>query len=94
MAALVFERNFLNEVITDFDKVLTFLQPGNFGKQYSAPLIFKTSVSQVTTFTITLEVLALIRYYSEFKQQYPEDPTPEQVARLNVIRTAMNLPPI
>ena len=91
MTTIAFERNFLNVIITDFDKVLTFLPPDKFGKMYDMAYMVYSKSNQVTTYSLNEIGIMALFYIQIFKEAYPKNPTPEQQERIDAIWAAMKV---
>jgi hypothetical protein len=91
--ALVFNsKNFLTEIITDFQALLAFMDK-KFGKKYAYGLLYEADVSHVVKETLTLEGTMIYYFILLTKRAYPTGtPTSEDIKYINAVWDGLGYP--
>lgn len=90
--ALVFSsKNFLREVITDFQALLSFMDT-RFGKRYAYGLIYSASASQVEDNMLSLQGTMMYYFIRLTNRPYPTEPTPDDIVYINAIWDTLGHP--
>ena len=88
---LKFEKKFLKEIISDFKKVLVFLDTGIFGKLFFQQA-YKASVNQIQNIKLNVFGTVAFLYILKYKESFPLNATTEQQKKINEIWIAMKMP--
>jgi hypothetical protein len=91
--ALVFNsKEFLKEIITDFQSLLAFMDK-KFGKNYTYGLMFTASSSFVVKETLTLEGTMMYYFILLTNRPYPSgEPTQEDIKYINAVWDGLGYP--
>ena len=88
---LAYEKHFLKTIIADFQQILVFLRPGNFGQLHSQQ-VWKETVKQVEGYQLTQLGTMYWIYYKMFGEIASTTPTYQQQRNINQVWLAMNVP--
>jgi hypothetical protein len=87
------ECKFVISIIDSLQKMLAFMNPGKFGGGVYTPMIFQSRADQKETITLDDDGFMIYIYVKAFNESFPtEEPTPEQIERINAIWDALNKP--
>jgi hypothetical protein len=90
--ALVFSsKQFLREVITDFQALLSFMDT-RFGKRYTYGLTYSASAAQVEDNILSLQGTMMYYFIRLTKRPYPTEPTPDDIMYINAIWDTLGYP--
>jgi len=91
--ALVFNsKEFLKEIITDFQSLLAFMDK-KFGKNFTYGLLFTGSSSHIVNETLTLEGTMMYYFILLTKRAYPSgEPTLEDIKYINAVWDGLGYP--
>lgn len=92
MARVFKSKQFVKDVITDFQALLSFMDK-KFGHRYDYGLVFAASASQVEANTLTLYGTLMLYFVHLTKRPYPTGtPTAEDIKYINAIWHALGHP--
>jgi hypothetical protein len=87
------ECKFVISIVDSLQKMLAFMHPGKFGGGVYTPMVFQSITAQQETITLDDYGFMIFIYVKAFKEDFPkDDPTPEQIERINAIWDALNKP--
>jgi hypothetical protein len=90
--ALVFsEKDFLNEIITDFQALLSFMDV-KFGKKYTFGLMYGGSSRREEKQYLNLQGTMMFYFIRLTKRPYPTNPTSEDIKYINAIWDGLGYP--
>jgi len=91
MASIFNEKQFLIEVITDFQSLLAFMDI-KFGHKYAFGLMYSAASSHVEENVLTLEGTMMYFFIRLTKRPYPKIPTSEDIKYINAIWDGLGHP--
>jgi len=85
------EKDFLIEIITDFQALLSFMDI-KFGKKYTFGLLYTATSTREERQTLTLEGTMMLYFIKLTKRPYPTVPTNEDIKYINAIWDTFGYP--
>lgn len=86
------ELAFLSDVIAKFKQVVNYMPPGDFTMEVQAKAVFSSHASSTETISLSLAGSVAFIYIQVYKEPYPTNPTPTQIARINEIWIGIGYP--
>ena len=85
------EKDFLIEIITDFQALLSFMD-NTFGKKYSFGLMYTATSTHVEKQILTLEGTMMFYFIKLTGRPYPKIPTNDDIKYINAIWDTFGYP--
>lgn len=86
------ECKFVIDIIDSIQKLLAYVNPGKFGEMILKHIIFQSKAEQKDSIKLSPEGYMMLIYKRAFKEQFPTNPTPQQIERINAIWDAIGHP--
>jgi hypothetical protein len=91
MTSIFNEKDFLIEIITDFQALLSFMDI-KFGQKYAFGLLYLATSTQEEKRMLTLEGTMMLYFIKITKRPYPTVPTNEDILYINAIWDGFGYP--
>jgi hypothetical protein len=91
MTSILNEKNFLIEIITDFQGLLSFMDI-KFGQKYAFGLMYNAASTHEEKQYLTLEGTMMLYFIKLTKRPYPKIPTNEDIKYINAIWDTFGYP--